>query len=310
MKGSAHSYLWMWRGRRLFRCGSTRFKFHHVSTTTVTISDDDPDTDLGGECSMAVDRKRTPSRDPSRNPESSFATASSSSAAYSRHTFTMNRSATLPPPRTNASPPASTYFTHYANDDSHVLEPTIPDANSHFAYSTTLRRHHPDGPLGFPQTPRTAGLSNFDDIRNVVAEEGPGGLFQRAVRAFRPYLPGGGDSHDYETLPVHKDEHRDTPSARFAHVSIDVSYLLRLSLFDTYPSAGHPRALPLLPHRGPQCLRRVGFTRDAWIQRVYGLSPGTCAPQVRQNNLRESAHPLAMRKCISERGHGEYRRRD
>ncbi|KIP09057.1 hypothetical protein PHLGIDRAFT_68280 [Phlebiopsis gigantea 11061_1 CR5-6] len=169
---------------------------------------------------MAVDRKRTPSRDPIRTPDSSFATASSSSAAYSRRTSAMNRSATLPPPRTSGSPPASAYFTHYANDDSHVLEPTIPDASSHFAYSTTLRRH-PDGPLGFPQTPRSSGLANFDDIRSVVAEEGPGGLFQRAVRAFRPYLPGGGDSQGYEALPVHKEEHKDTPSARFAHVSID-----------------------------------------------------------------------------------------
>lgn len=169
-----------------------------------------------------MDRKRSPARDVVSSPGSSFATASSSSAAYSRHTFT-NRSATLPPPRTNASPPASAYFTHFSNDDSHVLEPTIPDASSHFAYSTTLRRHHPEGPLGFPQTPRSAGLPNFDEIRNVVAEEGPSGLLQRTIRAFRSYLPGGEDSHDYEMLPTHKEEHKDTPSARFAHVSIEVS---------------------------------------------------------------------------------------
>ena len=191
-----------------------------TSTSTHT---HDPVHDCGNACSMGVDRKRSPAHDVSLGQDLSFATASSSSsaAAYSRHNFT-NRSATLPPPRSAATPPASAYFTNYAHDDTHVLEPTVPDANAHFAYSTTLRRHHPEGPLGFPQTPHGAAFPNFNEIRHVVAEEGPSGLFQRTVRTIRSYFPGA-DTNDYDRLPTHREESKDTPSARFAHVSIDVS---------------------------------------------------------------------------------------
>lgn len=176
--------------------------------------------DPGDECSMGGDRKRSPPGDLYQTPNS-YASASSSSAAYARHTFT-NRSSTLPPPpRTNSSPPASAYFTHFANDDTHVLEPTSADATSHFAYSTTLRRHYPEGPLGFPQTPRGAALPNFGELRTVVAEEGAAGLFQRTVQSIKSLFSGA--EQDYERLPVHKEEAKDTPSARFAHCSVEVS---------------------------------------------------------------------------------------
>ncbi|GJE98186.1 calcium-transporting ATPase [Phanerochaete sordida] len=172
---------------------------------------------------MGIERKRSPARD--LGPETSFSTASSSSAAYARHTF---RSNTLPPPRTTGSPPASAYFTQYANDDSHVLEPTVPDANAHFAYSTTLRRHYPE-PMTFPPTPH----ANLEEFRHVVAEEGAAGLLQRAVAFVRSYLPGS-QPEDYERLPVHRDEPKDTPSARFAHYSIEDT----LAHFHTSPTEG------------------------------------------------------------------------
>lgn len=164
---------------------------------------------------MGIDRKRSPARDVAPGQESSFSTAPSGSAAYTRHAF---RSNTLPPPRSTASPPASTYFTQYASDDSHVLEPTVPDADAHFAYSTTLRRHHPEGLLIFPPTPR----SHIDEFGQSVSEEGPVGLFQRAVYFAKSYFPGS-EENEYERLPVHRDEQKDTPSARFAHYSIEVS---------------------------------------------------------------------------------------
>ncbi|EKM53692.1 uncharacterized protein PHACADRAFT_163996 [Phanerochaete carnosa HHB-10118-sp] len=175
---------------------------------------------------MGVDRKRSPARDVAPGQESSFSTASSGSAAYTRHAF---RSNTLPPPRSTASPPASAYFTQHASDDSHILEPTGPDANAHFAYSTTLRRHHAEGLLGFPPTPR--GLA--DEFGHVVPDEGPVGVFQRAVYFVKSYFPGS-EENEYERLPVHRDERKDSPSARFAHYSVENT----LAYFHTSPTDG------------------------------------------------------------------------
>lgn len=96
------------------------------------------------------------------------------------------------------------------------------DASSHFAYSTTLRRHHPDGPLAFPQTSHGAALPTFDQIRSVVAEEGPTGLWQRTWGTVRSYFPG---SSEYERLPSHREDTKETPSARYAHYSIEVHFI-------------------------------------------------------------------------------------
>lgn len=165
---------------------------------------------------MGLERKRSPARDLSVIPGPSFTTASSSSSAFVRHTVN-NRSATLPPPPRSGSPPASAYFTQFSVDDTYEPRPTA-DATSHFAYSTTLRRHHPEG---FPQGPNGTVLPTFNEIRSVVAEEGPTGLWQRTVQTFRSYFPSGA-TEDYERLPSRREEHKDTPSARFAHYSIDV----------------------------------------------------------------------------------------
>ena len=111
-----------------------------------------------------------------------------------------------------------------------TLADTVRSQNHdlNFAYSTTLRRHHPEGPLGFPQTPHGAAFPNFDEIRNVVAEEGPAGLLQRTVQTVRSYFSSS-DANDYERLPIsQRQESRDTPSARFAHCSVDVSFTLHI----------------------------------------------------------------------------------
>ncbi len=168
---------------------------------------------------MGFEKKRSPGRDLSIAPDSSF-TAESSSSAFSRPTVN-NRSATLPPPPRSGSPPASAYFSQFSVDDTH--EPRVAaDASAHFAYSTTLRRHHPEGPLGFPQTPHGASLPTLHELRSVAAEEGPTGLWQRAVGTVKSSFPSSG-SGNYERIPSHKEEHRETPSARFAHFSVDVS---------------------------------------------------------------------------------------
>ena len=167
---------------------------------------------------MGIERKRSPVRDPALVPNSSYSTASTSSSSFGRHTANI-RSATLPPPRTE-SPPASAYFTQFSVDDTYEPHPSA-DATSHFAYSTTLRRHHPEGPLSFPQTPHGAALPTFDEIRSVVAEEGPTGLWQRTVGTIKSYFPGSAHE-DYERLPSRRDEHKETPSARFALFSAEV----------------------------------------------------------------------------------------
>ena len=167
---------------------------------------------------MGLDRKRSPARDLSIAPETSFSTAAaSSSSAFSRHTFNGRTvSGGLQPITRTESPPASAYFSEFAGDD-HELQPTTPDASAHFAYSTTLRRHHTDLPLGSAHGP------TFNNLRTVV-EEGPGGLWDRLVQMVKAPFTSGGGAGTYERIST-KEEKRDTPSARFVYYSIEVSLL-------------------------------------------------------------------------------------
>lgn len=174
---------------------------------------------------MPIDRKRSFTRDASTTPHASFTTASANAnaGAFARHTYT-NRSATLPPPPRPSSPPASAYYAQYAQDDLHELQPTGGDPSSHFAYSTTLRRHHVEGPLGTPQTPG----QTFQEFRNVVIEEGPSGLWDRLVSTIRRLFKS--EASEYERLPTQREQHKDTPSARFAHCSVEVRKPLSKSI--------------------------------------------------------------------------------
>ncbi|KAI0090797.1 Ca-transporting ATPase [Irpex rosettiformis] len=185
-----------------------------------------------------MDRKRSALSELGGGGESSFATAASSSSARSRYGFT-NRSATLPPQRSD-SPPASAYFSEFAGDDTQPPQPT-PDATSHFAYSTTLRRHHPEGPLAFPQTPHGASLPTFEQLRTVVSEEGTSGLWNKIMGTVRSLVSS--DSHDYESLPTRREETKATPSARFAHCSPEDT----IAVFHTSSTDGlHSSAIPSL----------------------------------------------------------------
>ncbi|KAI0343602.1 calcium-transporting ATPase [Trametopsis cervina] len=186
---------------------------------------------------MSADRKRSPAP-PNVGTDASFATASSSSSARSRHGFA-NRAATLPPPRTE-SPPASAYFSQFVGDDSYPPQASS-DANSHFAYSTTLRRHHPEGPLSFPHTPHGASLPTFEQLRSVASEEGPSGLWDRITGAVKSVLPSR--TSDYEQLPTHREENKETPSAKFAHCSAEDT----VAHFRTSPTDGlHSNVVPSL----------------------------------------------------------------
>lgn len=143
--------------------------------------------------------------------EVSFTTASSSASASARRVYA--RSPTYPPMR-SSSPPASAYFSQFTGDHHGEPVPTTPDASAHFAYSTTLRRHHVEQPLAHPPT--------LGELRTVVAEEGPSGLWQRATQTLKGLFSQEDLRGGYEQLPSQK-ETQDTPSARFAHCSIEVS---------------------------------------------------------------------------------------
>ena len=208
-----------------------------------------------------MERKRSPMPDLGGGGEASFATAAVSNSARSSHGFT-SRSATLPPHRTE-SPPASAYFSEFAGDDTLPPQPT-PDASSHFAYSTTLRRHHPEGPLAFPQTPHGAALPTFEQLRSVVSEEGTSGLWDKVMGTVRSYVSP--ETHDYEALPTRREETKDTPSARFAHCSIEVrdhsSTLFKLLIIVT----GNYRLLWHFVHGWPHFLCYSVSFSVPWVQ--------------------------------------------
>ncbi|KAJ7496607.1 Ca-transporting ATPase [Mycena latifolia] len=139
---------------------------------------------------MGYERKRPPS-----------ATAASTSSSFARHTFAMHDQ-----PR-SASPPASTYFPLLSGDSGARLRPTA-DAESHFAYSTTLRRHQVDG---LPLSPT--------ELASAVNAEASS-LWSRALSVVTGQPPET-SVEDGRTTPPAKQEVRDTMSARFAHCSIE-----------------------------------------------------------------------------------------
>ncbi|KAJ7072897.1 Ca-transporting ATPase [Mycena amicta] len=146
--------------------------------------------------SMGYERKRQTSTN---------APPSSSTSSFTRHAFAMHD------PQRSASPPASTYFPQLSADGANArLRPTA-DAESHFAYSTTLRRHHVDG---LPLSP-----TDFASAVNTEASN----LWTRAVNV----VTGRSADVDLEEgrggreTPQPKPEPKDTMSARFAHSSVE-----------------------------------------------------------------------------------------
>ena len=138
-------------------------------------------------------------------------------SAHSR--FYSMSSTSYPPPEHNRSPspPASSYFTSFADTEFGEPQPT-PGATNHFAYSTTLRRHHAE-PMGLVPP-------KLSDIAPVAAAEG---LFDKVLGA----VTGKRGRDDVELLinrssspRMNREEKRDTPSARFSTWSVEVGHLL------------------------------------------------------------------------------------
>ncbi|KAF4620920.1 hypothetical protein D9613_000938 [Agrocybe pediades] len=112
------------------------------------------------------------------------------------------------------SPPASAYFPLLSADTNSRLRPT-PDANAHFAYSTTLRRHQSEG---------AAALASPAVFAAAVNAEATG-LWTRAINKIT-----GRDSVEYQpvengrsTPPAQREAPKDTASGKFAHLTAEAT---------------------------------------------------------------------------------------
>lgn len=144
-----------------------------------------------------------------------------SSSAYYRTQPPTTPSANAPAGRV-PSPPASTYFPLLSADANDRLRPTA-DAESHFSYSTTLRRHHSDG----------AALTSPHQFAAAVEAEATS-LWKRALLAVTGEPNQNADvlpttnARPQQAAPVgalQKDDKKDTISAKFAHYSVEVCLL-------------------------------------------------------------------------------------
>ncbi|KAF8161750.1 Ca-transporting ATPase [Mycena galopus ATCC 62051] len=155
---------------------------------------------------MGYERKR---------PLASSVSQASSSSSSTRHAYAYSMHDS---PR-SASPPASTYFPLLSGDSGARLRPT-PDAESHFAYSTTLRRHQPDGPPISPVNIAYAVEAEASNLWSRVVSAVSGQTPDRNLEIGRATPPPGTSWDGQSTQPL-AQEVRDTASARFAHCSIE-----------------------------------------------------------------------------------------
>ncbi|OAX34457.1 calcium-transporting P [Rhizopogon vinicolor AM-OR11-026] len=135
------------------------------------------------------------------------------------------------------SPPASSYFPSVAATQSGEPQPS-PGAATHFAYSTTLRRHHHDASLSLQLPPNLA---------DITSTEGLPSLWQKAKGVITRRFSQGTTENRYELLPTggrasqppkSREDHRETPSARFAHWTVEDT----LAYFRTSSVSGLPSA--------------------------------------------------------------------
>ncbi|PFH52196.1 hypothetical protein AMATHDRAFT_57558 [Amanita thiersii Skay4041] len=134
---------------------------------------------------------------------------SSSTSAVFRPTYRSNLGSARGPP----SPPASAYFPLLSADSQARLRPT-PDAEVHFAYSTTLRRHHADA----------SALRSPADFAAAVEAEATS-LWSRAIGVITgrrsPVQEEQMEEARSPRPPVQREGKGDSLSAKFAHCSVE-----------------------------------------------------------------------------------------
>jgi hypothetical protein len=107
---------------------------------------------------MSADKKRTYPGSSSAEPILSPHPITVSSSSYTRRpakrpnmAYANTSNGYSPVAQREPSPPASAYFANFPTDpDSHAEPIPLANAQEHFAYSTTLRRHHVEGHLTTP----------------------------------------------------------------------------------------------------------------------------------------------------------------
>ena len=148
-----------------------------------------------------------------RSPGVDYQQTAASTSTYMRGPPPLQRSATLPEPTRCGTPPASSYFHTTQGGDNAEPQPIVADADSHFAYSTTLRRHHYD------LTSPTAAIQNFTH-----------GNWQGALDSFSR---GTSSRHSLDHPPPSRVPHPskdlgtqrgapETPSSKFSHSTVEV----------------------------------------------------------------------------------------
>ena len=119
------------------------------------------------------------------------------------------RSTTLPEPTRPGTPPASSYFLTTQGNDNAEPQPIVADAGSHFAYSTTLRRHH------YELTNPTAA------IHTITHGNWQGALDSLSRRHSLDHPPPGEVSYTYKGLRTPQNA-PETPSSKFSHSTVEV----------------------------------------------------------------------------------------
>ena len=166
-------------------------------------------------------KKRTASTEiPLLSPQSprhitSFSTASAlSRQPLSGRNYTHHQSS-------RSSPPASAYFTRFSGDEEQTPS---KDANAHFAYSTTLRRHAPEVSLSCS----SPNGSTLESIGHIVSAESAG-IWDR----LRAFVTGS----DHSRLPTYDTELarelgpkalHETFSSVYARYTIEVCVVLNM----------------------------------------------------------------------------------
>ncbi|KAK0241115.1 Ca-transporting ATPase [Armillaria nabsnona] len=146
---------------------------------------------------------------------------SSSSSSFSRRGHSPQRS---------PSPPASTYFPLLASDPDNARLQPAPDAEAHFSYSTTLRRHHLEGSVTTPS-----------ELASAVNAEASS-LWSRALAWVTGQPP---DDHLESGRGTPRPEPpKHTLSSQYAHCSVeDTISHYRTSLTDGLLKADIPNLL-------------------------------------------------------------------
>ena len=149
--------------------------------------------------------------------------AGSSSSTYIRQPQPHHAQTYPPPEQSTGLPPASTYFVTSSGEDNTEPQPLYPDASSHFAYSTTLRRHHPDlSPTG-PAFQNVA-QGNWQKAFSAFA----GGSASRTEAEHTVNGNGYGNGHANGLANGYADSHgpKATLSAKFSQSTIEVHHIM------------------------------------------------------------------------------------